>query len=172
MPARRPLLALGLALAGALLHPAAARAQGSPAAPPAASPAAGASVDTVKMALVRQLIERSRTAEQMLTVMEAAMPSQRAASPGIPAVFWDRFLVEARARQGELVDMIGEIWARHFTTDDLRQLLAFYDTPLGRKLLATQPVIAQESMLAGQQWGQRIGMAVGAKLEAEGHRVP
>lgn len=41
-------------------------------------------------------------------------------------------------------------------------LIAFYKTPLGRKLIRTMPVVIQESMAAGQQWG--------ASLEPEIHR--
>jgi hypothetical protein len=100
--------------------------------------------------------------------MEASLPAQRQSNPRIPAVFWDRFLAQARASRGELIDMMAVVYERHFTTEEVRQLLQFFDTPIGRKLVTVQPTIAQESVLAGQLWGQRVGEAIGKQLAAEG----
>jgi hypothetical protein len=147
--------------------PALAHAQ-STAATTGGSGALGSALDSAKAALIRQLLARTQAADQAIAMMEASLPSQRQSNPRIPAVFWDRFMAEARARRGELVDMIGLVYDRHFTSEELQQLLDFYDTPIGRKLLAAQPAIAQESVEAGQQWGQRIGSAIGAQLAAEG----
>ena len=38
------------------------------------------------------------------------------------------------------------IYARHFTTAELRQLLAFYQSPLGEKSLRVLPQITTETM--------------------------
>jgi uncharacterized protein len=130
------------------------------------------SVDSVKAALIRQLLARTGAADQAIAAMEAMLPAQRAANPQIPAVFWDRFLAAARDRRGELVELIVPVYDRHFTTDELRQLVAFYETTLGQKLLAAQPAIARESIEAGQQWGARIGEEVAAKLQFEGRARP
>jgi hypothetical protein len=46
-------------------------------------------------------------------------------------------------------DMIAEIvplYARHFTVQEIRQLAAFYKTPVGAKLLTTMPQVMTESM--------------------------
>jgi uncharacterized protein len=159
-------VALALAISTSAF-PAATHAQSSSPSPGTGNTAA-APRDSAKTALLRQLVVRTQVADQAIAMLEASIPMQRQSNPRIPAVFWDRFLVQAKARRGELVDMISVIYDRHFTADELRQLLAFYDTPLGRKLLAAQPTIAQESLQAGQEWGQRVGTAIGAQLAAEG----
>ena len=128
----------------------------------------GSRRDSAKAALLRQLLVRTQAVDQAIALMEATLPAQRQSNPRIPAVFWDRFIAEARARRGELADMISVVYDRHFTTEEVRQLLEFYDTPIGRKLLVAQPTIVQQSAQAGQQWGQRVGAAIGAQLAAEG----
>lgn len=163
---RRTLLAVAVAICGAVL-PACTQAQ-STATTTGSTGALGSPRDSGKAALIRQLLVRTQAADQAIALMEASLPAQRLSNPRIPAVFWDRFIAEARARRGELVDMMSVVYERHFTTEEIRHLLDFYDTPLGRKLLAAQPKIAQESVEAGQQWGQRIGSAIGAQLAAEG----
>ncbi len=145
-------------------------AQGAPVMSPA-TPAQATPVDTAKAALVRQLLEKVHATELALRALEAGLPAQRASNPRIPAVFWDRFLVQANARRGELADMIAAVYDHQFSTDEIRQLLAFYDTPLGQKLLRTLPSLMQESMKAGQEWGTRIGIEVATQLEAEGLRL-
>jgi hypothetical protein len=128
-------------------------------------------IEPAKAKLIRELLKRTRAVDQSFAVMEAAMPAQRAANPRIPAVFWDRFEQAARARRGEFEAMMIDVYDRHFTTDDVRAVLAFYDTPAGAKLLRETPLLMQEMMAAGQAWGERIGQDVGEKLAAEGVRI-
>lgn len=127
--------------------------------------------DSAKVAVIRELLAQSHAVDRALSVMEQSIPAQRAANPRIPAVFWDRFMEVAQARRAELQDMMIVVYDRHFSTDELRQLLAFYQTPIGQKMLQVQPVLLRESMQAGQQWGQRIGAEVGEELAKEGIRL-
>lgn len=161
---RWTVVAMAVAICGAVV-PVSARAQTTAT---SISTAGGSPRDSVKAALIRQLLTRMQAADQAIAVMEASLPSQRRSNPGIPAVFWDRFIAEARARRGEFVEMIAVVYERHFTSEEIRELLDFYDTPLGRKLLVAQPAIAQESSEAGQLWGQRVGAEIVAQLAAEG----
>lgn len=139
----------------------------------AQAPVDTAARDTVKLTLIHQLLTQMHSVDQAITIMETGIPAQRAANPRIPAVFWDRLLAQVRARRGELEEMMADVYARHFTSDDVRQLLAFYRTPVGQKLLAMQPAVLQESMAAGQAWGARLAQGIGEQLEAEGvHMEP
>ena len=137
-------------------------------APSSAVPA----VDSVKLRLIGAVLKESHAVDIMLQSLEAWSSSQRTANPAIPPVFWDRFLAAAREQKGELGAIFIQIYDRHFTADDLRQLLAFYRTPIGRKLLAEQPAITQGAMAAGQQWGQRLGFEIGQKMAAEAQKAP
>ena len=156
-------LALGIALASAPIH---AHAQAP--APTAAAPAP----DSAKLRLIHVVLTESHVVDLMLQTMETAAPAQRAANPQIPAEFWDRFLAAVRERRGELEALIVPIYARHFTTDELRQLLAFYRTPIGQKVLTEQPAIAREAMEGGREWGQQLGMEIGQKMAAEPKKAP
>lgn len=57
---------------------------------------------------------------------------------------------------GGLIEQISGIYARHFDTEDIRGLIAFYETPLGRKTIAVMPAVMGESMVAGQRWAQSL----------------
>jgi hypothetical protein len=124
--------------------------------------------DTAKVRLIRQLIARARLTDQAMQAIEQQLPAQRAANPRVPAVFWDRFLEQARARRGELEEGYVTLYDRHFTTAEIRELLAFYDSPIGKRFLAEQPGLMREGIALGQEWGSRIGADVGRTLSAEG----
>jgi hypothetical protein len=152
--------ALTLAAVAGTVVPSSVRAQGS------------AAPDTAKVRLIRQLIARARLTDQAVQAIEQQLPAQRAANPRVPAAFWDRFLEQARARRGELEEGYVTLYDRHFTTAEIRDLLAFYDSPIGKRFLEVQPVLMREGIALGQEWGSRIGADVGRTLSAEGVQQP
>jgi hypothetical protein len=58
------------------------------------------------------------------------------------------------ARLGELSNAMAAVYASNFTAAELRDLTAFYKSPAGQKLLQKTPVIAAQTMAAGQKFGQ------------------
>jgi len=142
------------------------------AAPRAQTPAAAPVRDSTKQLLIHELLTLTRAVDLAVASMEAAVPVQKASNPRIPAIFWDRFLTQARSRRGELETVIAAVYDRHLSSDELRQLIAFYRTPVGKKVIAEMPIIVQESMQAGSAWGAQIGTSVAAQLANEGIRIP
>jgi hypothetical protein len=67
---------------------------------------------------------------------------------------------------------IVSIYGKHFTHEDVRGLLAFYSTDLGKKAIGVMPVVVQEAAAAGQQWAQQhlpgIKSALESRLRSEG----
>jgi hypothetical protein len=96
----------------------------------------------------------------MLTPLKQAMPS-------VPDEFWARIM--SKMDTNELMDRTVPIYAKYFTHDEIKELLAFYGTPLGQKVIATLPAVLQESMVAGQEWGKQLGQKVVDELKAEGY---
>jgi len=127
-----------------------------------------AAADSQKAVVIRRLLEVTHAADQMTTAIETSLPMQRAANPKIPAVFWDRFLAQARARRGEFVDSLVPLYSQRFELADLKAMLELYQSPFGQRLLQIQPQVMKESMLMGQRWGSRLGAEIGQQLAAEG----
>jgi uncharacterized protein len=134
--------------------------------------AQSAPIDPQKAAVIGQLLDATQAADQVLNVMEAGLPAMRQATPDVPAVFWDRFVAQARARRHELLAALVPLYARAFELSELEALVQFYRSPLGQRLIDVQPALARESMQVGQSWGARIGAEVGQQLEKEGVRLP
>jgi uncharacterized protein len=49
----------------------------------------------------------------------------------------------------EMLDATAQIYQKHFTSSDVKGLIAFYQSEVGKKFLAEMPSLMQESMRAG-----------------------
>jgi uncharacterized protein len=76
-------------------------------------------------------------------------------------------LKEYAPRGEELVDATARIYASHFTETELRDILAFYQTPLGRKMIVEEPKILDESMENAGQFGDNLSVEIINRMRAE-----
>jgi len=67
----------------------------------------------------------------------------------------------------ELVDASARIYASHFTETELRDLLTFYQSPLGRKMVVEEPKALDESMAAAGDFGDNFSGEVIARMRDE-----
>jgi hypothetical protein len=74
----------------------------------------------------------------------------------IPAEKQAAFLIEFDAAMPALYDKLAAIYMETYTKDDVKQMIAFYESPVGKKITAKAGEIAEKSMVAGQEWGQGL----------------
>jgi uncharacterized protein len=79
----------------------------------------------------------------------------------------DSLIKQYSARSGELVNDAARIYASHFTEPELKQILAFYQSPLGRKVITEEPKTADESMRMASDWADKLSEEVMGKMRAE-----
>jgi len=122
--------------------------------------------DPAKEQDVRKLLDLSGAGKMGVQVMEQMTKAFRTQLPNVPPEFWDEMAKEMNA--GEMINLVAPIYAKHFSHDEIKQLIAFYESPIGRRLVAEQPGIAAESMAVGQQWGQQLAAKMLQKLREKG----
>jgi hypothetical protein len=116
---------------------------------------------------IRSLLNLTGASERGMQVMNHMVAIYKQSNPGVAHKFWDEFMAEIDSN--ELVEMIVPIYDKYLTHDDIKGLIEFFETPVGRKFIQVQPKIMQESMIVGQQWGQQIGQKVTRKLKEQGY---
>ncbi|WP_432382592.1 DUF2059 domain-containing protein [Duganella sp. P38] len=84
--------------------------------------------------------------KQALAKMEAELP---AVVNAMQQVMSDPSLVD------DILNETVPVYARNFSADELKQITAFYRTPVGAKMLAKMPQLTGEGMQIGQQIVQR-----------------
>lgn len=70
-------------------------------------------------------------------------------------------------REKEIGEQMAKIYASDFTEQELKDLVTFYKSPLGQKLLAQEPRSIQASMGYMNQWAQTFSEDVNGQFRAE-----
>jgi hypothetical protein len=79
----------------------------------------------------------------------------------------DGLIKQYSARASELMNDSARIYASHFTEPELKQLLTFYQSPLGRKVIAEEPNAADESMNSASSWADKLSEEVASRMRDE-----
>jgi hypothetical protein len=74
---------------------------------------------------------------------------------------------EYSVRTKELLDRAARIYAAHFSEPELKQLLSFYQSPLGQKVIDEEPKALDESMNMAGTWADDFSQDVINKMRAE-----
>ena len=87
----------------------------------------------------------------------------KASRPDLPAKTYrilseeiNQAVEECMTADGGYLDMVVPIYDRHLSHEDIKGLLKFYQTELGKKMIKTYPLIFQESMALLQDWSKSI----------------
>lgn len=118
-------------------------------------------------AKIIELMEVMGASAQFETVVDNLINLQRQSYDGmISSEFWDEFSKEMR-KDGfaDLYEMIIPIYEKHFNEEDIDGIIAFYKSDVGLKMVSKQPMIMQEAMTAGAEWGKLLGEQIVARLE-------
>lgn len=127
--------------------------------------AASAQEDSAK-SHAKQLLEVTGVVKVSIQMMNTMFDYYKKNFPAAPDDFWETLSKEIKPE--EMLDLIIPLYTKYYTDEELKQLLAFYKTPVGKKVIETLPLLTQESVAIGQEWGKRIGEKVVLKLKAKG----
>lgn len=130
-----------------------------------------------KLADIKKLMEITGSAN--IARQFAGMVSQqvfqmlKTSRPDIPAHAVDvmnkellALFSERMSVPGGLTEQIIPIYDKYFTQTEIKELVAFYQTPIGKKAIAVLPKVVNESMMAGQKWGQSLGPEIDKRVKA------
>jgi hypothetical protein len=67
----------------------------------------------------------------------------------------------------ELLNEVARTYATRFSEQELRDLVAFYKTPLGQKVVVEEPRALDASLARAQDWANNFSEEVIAKMRAE-----
>ena len=70
-------------------------------------------------------------------------------------------------RFDELVNDVARNYAIHFTEQELKDVLAFYKSPAGKKLISEQSKVVEASMKFAQDWANKLSDEVIGKMREE-----
>ncbi len=74
---------------------------------------------------------------------------------------------EYAPRASQLVDQVARLYAQTFTEQELKDTLAFYKSPLGKKIVSEEPKILNDGFNRIQQWTNKFSEEVIGRMRAE-----
>lgn len=70
-------------------------------------------------------------------------------------------------RRAEIVEEISRLYAQRFTEQELKEVIAFYRTPVGKKFVTVEPTVIDESLSRAEAWSNRLSDEVLERFRAE-----
>ena len=155
-------LVLGLALAG----PPATAQQAQAPAPPKASPAAIAAAKEI----LAMKNANAMFANAVPNIVQKTKDTLLASNINYQKDLNEVAVIVAQnlaGREKEIGDGMAQIYASQFTEQELKDLVTFYKSPLGQKLIINEPRAIQFTMSYMQQWAQQFAEIVNGEFRAE-----
>lgn len=98
---------------------------------------------------VLRVIEMSGSGSQMKLAKDQILKM-------IPQEKQAAFLIEFDATLPSFYDKIAQVYMDTYTKEDIKAMIAFYETPVGKKMTAKSSELAEKSQKAAQEWGQGL----------------
>lgn len=117
---------------------------------------------------IRRLMVLTGAGDLGIQVMDQMLASFKESLPQVPDTFWQEFRKDINANA--LIDLCVPVYEKHLSHSDIKEMIRFYETPAGKRVVKALPLITQESMLAGQKWGQDIAQKAVEKLQKSGYK--
>ncbi|ATL43285.1 DUF2059 domain-containing protein [Elizabethkingia sp. HX WHF] len=96
-------------------------------------------------------------------VMDNMLSSYQTYYKQVPAEYWDELKKET-ANTNDFEELLIPIYSKYYTEKELDDIIAFYKTSTGQKVIKVMPDMAKESMQVGQVWGMKLGQKVMKKI--------
>jgi hypothetical protein len=74
---------------------------------------------------------------------------------------------ELDGKSSEVIDQMARVYATRFSEQELKDLLAFYKSPLGQKYLKEEPLAIDEGLKSAERWTDAFAETVMARMRSE-----
>ncbi len=125
-----------------------------------------AEAEANKVADIRRLLELTGTRDMVDAMKSSMMEQFRRNAPGVPNQMLTEMMGELKSE--DLVESMIPVYSKHFTGPDIKHLIAFYQSPFGKKVLREMPQIIEESNDVGVRWGEGVVQRVATRWRDQG----
>jgi uncharacterized protein len=93
--------------------------------------------------------------------------------PSNPGLFKDvsevatKLRNELTPRRTEVVDRIARFYALKFTEAEMKEVIAFYKSPVGKKFVTEEPPVIDQGLQSAEEWTRQMADEVMNKFRAE-----
>ena len=122
---------------------------------------------STKTERIRELMDVTGAGKLGVQMLSTLIQTYKKEVPSVPEEFWDEFVKQVNPN--DLTELVVPIYSKYFTEEEINQIVKFYKTPIGKKMVEKLPLIMQDSYRVGAEWGQKIGEQVAERLKEKGY---
>lgn len=116
------------------------------------------------------MLELNGSKESYDMVFEQIVGQLKYSMPNVSDENWAKVKADVFDKQIiELNKKLVPIYKKHFTHDEIKGIIAFYQTEVGKKLAQKSVVLTQESMAIAQLWSMQLGQSIQEYITNNGY---
>lgn len=120
--------------------------------------------ESAKTIKIRVLISLNGTSRMGMNTVKQMLAQYQKAYPTVDSAVWAR--IAGYYNEKDLTNLLVPIYEQHFSEKDVDELIYFYKSEVGKKLVEKLPLITRESQEAGRIWGEHIAAKIQRDIEA------
>jgi len=123
---------------------------------------------------IRRFLAATEVVSKELASFDLVFAGMKKQAPQIPEKVWEEVRAEFLKvfHPEEIIAVYVKIYARRFSDREMRQMVAFFESPVGRRLVAETPEINMEAFVEGVDRGFNIADKIQELLKSRGYNVP
>ena len=108
--------------------------------------------------------------QQTEKALDAVVAAYRKALPGVPEASWSELTIEIKRDFGpdKMAEFLTPIYASRFSIQEIKELTAFFKTPVGQKWSELLPDLQRASYNAAKSLGYLTGERLNQRLKTKG----
>jgi hypothetical protein len=126
--------------------------------------------NSVKIENIKKLMTLTKADQGGKEILDQLIGTMKTLVPNAPSEFWDGM------KQGmdfdELRERLIPVYDKYLSNEDVIELIKFYESPVGRKVISVLPSISKESFAIGSEYGRELADRIVKKLKEKGYQVP
>ncbi len=111
---------------------------------------------------IRKFFKLTNVAELSFADIKSNIELQRRANPDVPDEFWKELLNKLKPE--EFINRMVPVYEKHFSHENIKAWIAFYESSHGQAFLKSQTVVLQESSAVGQAYVEEVARPLLEKL--------
>ena len=114
---------------------------------------------------IMELMEVMGTKQNLHNILNTMVVQYKSSYPNISSEFWKKAISEENVN--DLFNRMIPLYSKYYNEKEINDLIVFYKTPTGKKMVETMPQVMNESMQIGEKWGAEIGSKIQAELDSQ-----
>jgi hypothetical protein len=127
-------------------------------------------VDKEYTQTLKKMFEVSGSEESYQSAIKQMINMYKQQYSNVKVDVWEELEKEfLKTSLDNLTEMLAPVYQKYMNLEDLHELIKFYQTPTGKKFAQNTPLIVQESMQVGQEWGRKVGQDFTQRMKEKGY---